>query len=273
MFKIRRQINLPPGASHPAVGLMDDKTVLRARDFWTAIILLIASVFFLYRTSFIPFFDSVTAGVDSAQWYDSAALVPYGIFSSLLLLSIALLITSIRDGGARVALSAIGLKLDSREIKRLFTISCILIAYIYGLVPRVDFIISSALLITALIWGYHRGLRAATYISTVLIVLPALYAVIMNFGVDRWTKPVDDDWLALICFLVLTGTMLKMELSAHAKDSLTKWVPVISVVVPLFLVLVMAFGFRQNVPNRTGLLFKQIEYHYYVNVRPLWQHK
>ena len=43
-----------------------------------------------------------------------------------------------------------------------------------------------------------------------------------------------------------------------------------AVLVPLMLVLAMAFGFRQNVPNRSGLLFSQIEYHYYVTLKPLW---
>ena len=47
-------------------------------------------------------------------------------------------------------------------------------------------------------------------------------------------------------------------------------IPVIAVVAPLILILAMAYGFRQNVPNRGGLIFKQIEYQYFVNIKPLW---
>jgi hypothetical protein len=47
--------------------------------------------------------------------------------------------------------------------------------------------------------------------------------------------------------------------------------PWIAVLAPLVLICAMAFGFRQNIPNRGGLLFSQIEYHYYVTLRPLWK--
>ena len=56
-------------------------------------------------------------------------------------------------------------------------------------------------------------------------------------------------------------------------ETVTRITPIVSVMAPLILVLAMAFGFRQNVPNRTGLLFSKIEYHYYVTVRPLWRGK
>ncbi|WP_018689299.1 tripartite tricarboxylate transporter TctB family protein [Ahrensia kielensis] len=252
---------------------MDEKTILRARDFWTAIVLFFVSLFFLYRTSKIPFFNSASAGVDSAQWYDSAALVPFGVFGILLALSIVLFVISIKDGGAKVALSAVGLDIDISEIKRLFSISIILSAYIFGLVPRVDFIICSALMITALIWGFHRGVRPATYIASAAVIVPALYALIANFPQSEWGKPHDDDWITLISFLALTATMFATEIRAKNVDRVVKATPIVAVLCPLILVLAMAFGFRQNVPNRTGLLFSQIEYNYYVNLRPLWQGK
>ena len=54
-------------------------------------------------------------------------------------------------------------------------------------------------------------------------------------------------------------------------DRVTRVTPWIAVGAPLILVCAMAFGFRQNVPNRGGLIFSQIEYHYYVTLRPLWR--
>ncbi len=57
----------------------------------------------------------------------------------------------------------------------------------------------------------------------------------------------------------------------HRSTILTWVIPAIAILAPLILVCAMAFGFRQNVPNRGGLIFKQIEYHYYVTLRPIWR--
>ena len=252
---------------------MDDKAVLRARDFWTALVLLAVSIFFLIRTTDIPFLNSKAAGVDAAEWYNSAALVPFGIFGALLLLSLVLLGISIRDGGASRALSAVGVGFDADEIKRLSAIAVILFCYIFGLVPRVDFIISSALMITCLIWGFHGGSRMAMLISSVAIALPALYASVMHFGRDQWSKPLDDDWVTLAAFVTVTAVMFWLARRDEAGKTVVRLTPVVAILCPLILVLAMAFGFRQNVPNRTGLVFKQIEYHYYVTVKPLFQGK
>lgn len=248
----------------------DDKATLRARDFWTSLVLIAVSIFFLIQTAEIPFFETKSAGVNSAEWYNSAALVPYMIFSSLLILALGLLVVSVRDGGARLAMSAVGLGFESRELARNFAIVAILAAYIFCLVPRVDFVICSALLITALIWGFHQGVRRATWISLAAVLVPSLYAVTMHTGSAEWSQP-QDDWLALIALAALVVVMFVAELRGGTLNTVIKVTPVVAVLCPLLLVMAMAFGFRQNVPNRGGLVFSQLEYHYYVSLRPLWQ--
>jgi hypothetical protein len=252
---------------------MNEKTELRARDFWTSIVLMAASLFFIYRTADIPFFDTKAAGVDSAEWYNSAALVPYGIFGALALLSVALMVIAIRDGGAKYALSLVGIGFSSKEAIRLTSISIVLFFYIFGLVPRVDFILSSALMITSLIWGFAGEKRFAMILSTSVMVFVSIYAMVMHFPRSEWAKPHDDDWVVLVGFVVLTIIMFLYE---RRKKTITRIIlitPVISILAPLLLVLAMAFGFRQNVPNRNGLLFSKIEYHYYVTLRPIWRGK
>ena len=69
-----------------------DLAVLRARDFWGALVLMVLLIFFLWRTFDIPLWGGNRAGVASASWYNSAAIVPLGIFSALLILSIVLLL-------------------------------------------------------------------------------------------------------------------------------------------------------------------------------------
>lgn len=252
---------------------MNEKTILRARDFWTSIVLIVLSLGLLYKTSDIPFFDTRAAGVDAAGWYNSAALVPYGIFVSLLILAFVLLYISFKDGGAKHALSLVGIGFERDEVLRLCAISIILFFYIFGLVPRTDFIISSALLITCLIWGFYSGEGTPKLFSTLAMSAASLYAMIAHFPRSGWAKPHDDDWVTLAIFVALTIYMLVRESSKAKFSRVVKLTPLIAVLVPFLLVMAMAFGFRQNVPNRTGLLFSQIEYHYYVTLKPLWQGK
>ncbi len=248
------------------MAISKDKAILRARDFWGALVLIALSLFFLWRTSFIPLFGENRAGVSGADWYNSAALAPLGIFSALLMMSISMLVTSIKDGGAAQAFSAIGLGFERAEVWRIVTLAIVLLSYIAGLVPRVDFILSSGLLITALIFGYHSGIQRRMGIAAVSMFIAGAYALIANFPRSQWNKPHDDDWVTLVVWVVLT---LYILMSAR-NERVMRFVPWIAVLAPTILVCAMAFGFRQNVPNRGGLVFNQIEYQYYVNIRPMW---
>ena len=246
---------------------MNEETqILRARDFLGSLVLMGLSLFFLWRTMDIPLRGGNQAGVSSAAWYNSAAIVPLGIFSALLVLSIGLLVISIRAGGAQRAFSAIGIGWNSDEALRFSTISIILFFYIAGLVPRVDFILCSGLLITALTFGFHMGRRGRMTLAAGAVALCGGYALIFHLPQSGWAAH-DDDWLTLAIWILLTAVLLFQARG----DRVLKVVPVIAVIVPVLLVCAMAFGFRQNVPNRGGLLFKQIEYHYYVTLRPLWR--
>jgi hypothetical protein len=250
---------------------MEDKTVLRARDFWTSLVLMATSVFFIYKTTDIPFFETKSAGVDAAEWYNSAALVPFGIFYAMLILSVVLMLISIKDGGAERALSLIGLGFTKDETIRITSVSVILLLYIFGLVPRVDFIIGSALMITCLIWGFHKGDQKSMLFSVGAMAIASIYALIAHFPRSEWTRPHDDDWVTLIVFAALTAIMFIKEHRTNSIDRIVRLTPVISILVPTILVCAMAFGFRQNVPNRQGLIFSHIEYHYFVTIKPLWQ--
>ncbi|MEP2716850.1 hypothetical protein [Pseudophaeobacter sp.] len=242
--------------------------ILRARDFWASIVLFALSLFFLWRTSFIPLWGDNKAGVTGGDWYNSAALVPLGIFSAMLVLSLVLMRIAIKAGGAERALSAVGIGWDRAEALRFSSIAVILFFYIAGLVPRVDFILCSGLLITALIYGYHGGHPRRMLLSAAIVSLAGAYAMALHLPRSEWRLH-DDDWLTLVLWLGLTLWVL-----ARARgDRVARAIPVIAVTAPLVLVCAMAFGFRQNVPNRGGLIFKSIEYHYYVTLKPLWSQK
>lgn len=246
---------------------MDDETaILRARDFWGALVLMALSAFFLWRTFDIPLFGGNRAGVSAASWYNSAAIVPLGLFIVLLLLSFVLLGISIKAGGARMALTSVGIGWDRDEALRFSTIGVILFFYVVGLVPRVDFIAASGLLITALIFGFHKGHGHRMVLCAAAVAICGLFAMARHLPQSEWTAH-DDDVVTLVVWAALTVWVL---IKARG-DRVLKVAPLIAVLTPLVLVCAMAFGFRQNVPNRGGLIFSQIEYHYYVTLRPLWR--
>lgn len=244
----------------------DEIAELRARDFWAGLVLFVLSVFFIWRTFDIPLFGGNRAGVSTASWYNSAAIVPLGIFCALLMLSVVLLVIAIRAGGAQRALSAVGIGWNREEALRFTTIGIILFFYIAGLVPRVDFVLCSGLLITALIFGFHQGHAKRMILAAVMVSVAGAYAMIAHLPQSEWGRH-DDDVVTLVFWAALTIWVL-----IRARDDrVLRVVPVIAIFTPVFLVCAMAFGFRQNVPNRTGLIFSQIEYHYYVNIRPIWR--
>jgi hypothetical protein len=244
----------------------NDTAVLRARDFWAALVLIAVSAFFLWRTSFIPLLGDNRAGVSGASWYSSAAIVPLGVFGVLFILAITLLFTAIRAGGAKTALTAAGIGWNSFEAIRFGTIGIIIGFYIIGLVPRVDFILCSGLLITALIYGFHTGNPRRMITSAIAMFTPAFYALAVHLPQSEWAAPHDDDWLTLAAWIILSGIAWR-----GPRDAVARAIPVIAITAPIILVCAMAFGFRQNVPNRSGLIFSQIEYQYYVNIRPIWR--
>lgn len=244
----------------------DEKEVLRARDFWAGLTLTALSLFFLWRTFDIPLFGGNRAGVTSAAWYNSAAIVPLGIFCALLVLSCTLLAISIRAGGARRALSAVGIGWDRAEALRFVMIAVILFFYVAALVPRVDFILASGLVIVALTFGFYLGRPGRMALAAASVAACGLYAMIAHLPQAEWGRH-DDDVLTLVVWIGLSLWTLR----AARGDRVLRAAPVIALIAPTLLVCAMAFGFRQNVPNRGGLIFSQIEFHYFVTLRPLWR--
>lgn len=245
---------------------IDETLVMRTRDFWAAIVLITVSVFFLWKTSNIPLWGDNRAGVSGSDWYNSAAIVPLFIFGGLLVLSFVLLAISICSGGAQNALTALGIGWDKSEAYRASTIGLILLAYVVGLVPRVDFILCSGLLITALTYGYYGGHARRALVACVAVVVAGLLAFAVFPAQADWNAH-GDDWFTLALWVALTLVVL----TKAASERVLRFVPLVAILAPLILVCAMAFVFRQNVPARGGLIFKQIEYHYYVTLRPLWK--
>jgi len=248
---------------------VSEKAVMRSRDFLVSLVLIALSLFFLWRTSLLPFLDKSENGVRIGDWYNSAALVPFGLFTSLLLISLVLLFIAVKEGGAKITVERLGL--EPSEIMRVLSLAVIVFFYIFALVPRVDFILSSALIILAMVFGFHRATQWRQVVSLTVVSASGLYSLIMRFPQSEWGKYHDDDLVTLVCWLVLCGFTLVIAAKEKWAEKGLAIAPVLSFIVPLFLVCSMAFGFKQNVPNRSGLLFSKIEIFYYVSWLPAWR--
>ncbi|WDR01574.1 hypothetical protein PSQ19_12385 [Devosia algicola] len=252
--------------------MTDDKRSLRQKDFWTAIALMAASLGLLFKTLEIPLFQARAAGVADGKWYNSAAIVPYMVFGLLLVLSVSLLVIAIRGDGlpTRDDLEKIVAQARAPIFQKFCIICLMLLAYIFALVPRVDFTLATALVMMALTYGFYEGRIRPAILSLLLVMVPAAYALLVHFPSEQWAKPHDDDIVTLVGFVILVAMALVEAVRTHGSlPGYLRYVPIISFLTPLLLVIAMAFGFHQNVPNRTGLLFSQIEYHYYVTLKPL----
>ena len=243
--------------------MSDETLTLRRRDFWTALFLMALSLFFLWQTLEIPFGNTNNAGIDRIRWYDSAAVVPFALFCALFVLGAVLLVIAIR-AGALSGRARIGW--NGAEALRFVTIGICLLAYIGALVPRVDFILASALLIACLIHGYHGGHPARMRLAAGVMGLAGVFSFAVYPAQADW-RALGDDWLVLVLLVVL---LVWTQVGAKG-DKVARAIPWVALLAPTLLICAMAFGFRQNVPARTGLIFGQIEYHYYVTLRPLWR--
>ncbi len=159
--------------------MRDPVPTLRKADFWTSLVLLVLATGMLLKTLTYPLEGSF-AGVRNV-WYVSPALFPLIVAGMLILLSGFLLVHAIRSGGAAAALS----DLRGGALERLWAFSGefwivggILAGYIYVLIPRIDFVAGTTLLLFTLVAAYHLGhgaaARRALSIYAAAVVLVAL---------------------------------------------------------------------------------------------------
>jgi len=135
---------------------MDDnkKVRLRKHDFWTSLVLLALAAAMAWEATGYPMTDSY-GGVRNV-WYVSPALFPLLVAAGLFLLSLVLLINSVLSGGARVALGGpIDQAAKIAAVGRFAAIAALLAAYVYALVPRVDFFIATVLFLQAFFAVFH----------------------------------------------------------------------------------------------------------------------
>jgi hypothetical protein len=136
---------------------MDDLLRMRRADFWTSLIFFGIAAGMIGSAMTMPLKESF-AGVQNT-WYVSPALFPLMIAGGLLILAVILLRNAIRTGGARAALASLGCwaEADGKATTRMLAAIGIVTGYVFGLIPRVDYVIATTLFLQAFIATFYVG--------------------------------------------------------------------------------------------------------------------
>lgn len=229
------------------------KIGLRKADFWTSILLISLGAGMVLKALSMPL-EGNYAGVRNV-WYVSPALAPIGVGSGLILLALILLANAVRSGGAAAAigdLSRISLPRPGGPAVASTTVVGILAAYIYGLVPRTDFIAATALTLFTFTAVFHLTTpRAGAHVLLVaaLTALGVVVAAAIGFSPEPRSLPSH-----LRDALVWAGTGMAMALAAAAvrgdpqeKVRLRHCI-FLSLLAPLILGSIFKYGFLSPLP-------------------------
>ncbi len=165
---------------------MKDKGGLRKADFWTSIVLFALGVAMIGEATTFPMTDSY-GGVQNV-WYVSPALFPLLVAGALVVLSAVLFVNAIVTGGARQALAGLGQgigRINERDF-RLIAIVALIAAYVYGLIPRMDFFVATVLFLQAFVVAFYVDRPALAKIHVVVFCAVSLVmGALAALGVSR----------------------------------------------------------------------------------------
>lgn len=162
---------------------MMEKEKLRQADFVTSILLIGFGGWVISQALGMPMRESY-GGVRNV-WYVSPALLPLVVGAGILLLSVMLLVHSVKTGGAREFLVALrGMSRGISEAnERFLAITVSIIALVYLLIPRVDFVLAVCLFLTYSVPAfYYDSAVALRRISRVYAGILAVLLIVFASG-------------------------------------------------------------------------------------------
>lgn len=228
---------------------------LRKADVWTGLVLAVVAIAMVAGALTFPLAGTY-AGVRNV-WYVSPALFPLIVGGLMLALSLGLVTRALREYRAiapgcrvfRIEAGAIG-----REGANALLIAALLTFYIVGLVPRVDFVVATTLLLIVFIGTYV----IASTVGRGVLVACLGGAGVMAFAValaGAWPAPrssaqhIADGVVAVVVLLSALG----LAVFARGKER-RRLVPVIGTSIGTAVVLSAVFKYGLLVPlPREGL--------------------
>ena len=247
----------------------DDNAKLAAADFRTALVLLAITLFLFFETLTYPMSGDY-AGVES-QWYVSPALFPLVILSCLLLCSLILLVKSLRAQGYKAFFSVsvwFGNHLEKR-IRDRWLVILLLIVYVYGLIPSVDFYLASVVFLLSLTSRFYYEIKQSFLVitSTNVGLMLALYFIKMH-----WLMAEEVTYLSInqaenvifwsdCCAVFFISILLLKNIFNPCTSDTRKLITnsVVTLMVPLVLVMVFSYLLFVPMPVEYGSVVSMLD--------------
>ena len=222
---------------------------LRKADAWTGLILAIVAAAMIAKALTFPLAGTY-AGVKNA-WYVSPALFPLIVGGMLMVLSLGLTTRAFRDHRRlRPGTWVLGLGQDAFDRDRgrhAILISGLMAAYIVGLVPRIDFILATALFLLAFIGAYVLEARRGRILVVACLAVPSVVALAVAFA-GAWPAPRSSAqyYADAVVAAVLVLCVILFAAAAHAERR--RIVPVVATALGTAVILSGIFKYGLLVP-------------------------
>jgi hypothetical protein len=231
---------------------------LRQADFVTSIMLMSFAGWILYQSFRMPMRD--TYGGVKNVWYVSPALLPLVVGSGILILSIVLLIHSIRSGGAADLIA--GMKTITpgirEEDQRFLAVLLALISFVYLFIPRVDFVLSIALFLSYFIPAfYYDSLSYLKRLSAVYGGVIGLFLLLFMSGAADGLNGVFEFSTDVIALISIVGLNVYSRLLVGSDRQRIKQFRIsllVTVITPLFLTPIFRFLLFVRLPHEGGIV-------------------
>lgn len=231
---------------------------LRQADFITSIVLIAAAIGILYLAAQMPMRD--TYGGVKNVWYVSPALLPLIVGVGILVLSITLLIHSIRSGGAADFMRSVrsyspGI---SEANQRFLGILIALFSFVYLFIPRVDFVLSIALFLSYFVPSFYFDTTgdlhrlSALYTAFVVVLL-----VLFGTGVAETINGAFEfatDVIALLLLIAMLGYGRYLAGSDVVRRKRFRLALIVTIVTPLVLTPIFRFLLYVRLPHEGGIV-------------------
>ena len=231
---------------------------LRRADFVTSLLLLGFGAWMLRETFKMPMKDTF-GGVQNV-WYVSPGLFPLIISSGLLLLGAVLLRQAIREGGASAFVRAvrnIG-QIDREPVVRFAGILLGLVSFVYLFIPRVDFFLSTIILLFYFVTAYYLDdhailKRMIAWYSAGCLFFVIVFATPFARMVNRMFA-YSTDVLALVFFALLVLFARLVTRGNVAYRAKIRVALIVTFATPLILIPLFRYFLRVQMPREGGII-------------------
>lgn len=241
---------------------MMDKKKLRGADLITSILFFVLGVYILYESFHMPLKDSY-AGVQSV-WYVSPALMPLIIGFAIILLSIAIFLHGLKNGGVEALKEAWadrkGKKFLSDANIRYAAVLIPLFALVYMNLTRIDFYLALVLYLCFTITVFYidepNFIRSTFYFHMAELLILFVLSVFKLDKVLNQLFVYTVDCIVLLMIITLVVWM-KVKLKHSAVEGAKKkynQAMLMAFLAPLVLVPVFRFMLRVPLPREGGIV-------------------